>query len=442
MAIPPWTIELLRRGINDVARKASEPETLERIKSQASELLQDLPQTAARGIDAVMRGAEAGKKTFESWSRKHTALAVPMLNATGVLINESGTGVRVPDAVLEIGREFLAGDTIRSTRIGDRFERRLQKLLPSGEGHTILLTSSFSSALTAFSLLASEQQLVVHRAHSVRLQDGRPLPDALGALLPVIQEVGGIDGVHISDFDALDRFCAVLADDGLAEVATLDFGSTRGSQAVILPVATLTACQPAAPAADGNERTCMIPSASAMLAAGADFVIMPGDGVCGGPDCGIIVGRTAELHRIRQSGVWPSLKASDAVTAMMLVALETAASNADLIPVQALINTGEENLRARAERLATRLSGSDRIKSCQVTAEDARLTERGRWKLASRQLRIRHATWNADQWSSKLLEELPAVIAQVDQEELCIDLRWIDAAHDAALGEILGGKIH
>ena len=48
MALPPWTIELLRRGITDVARKASEPETIEKVKNQATEILQDLPQTAAK----------------------------------------------------------------------------------------------------------------------------------------------------------------------------------------------------------------------------------------------------------------------------------------------------------------------------------------------------------------------------------------------------------
>ena len=56
MALPPWTVELLRRGITDVARKASEPQTLAKIKSQATEILQELPESAARGIDAMMPG--------------------------------------------------------------------------------------------------------------------------------------------------------------------------------------------------------------------------------------------------------------------------------------------------------------------------------------------------------------------------------------------------
>ena len=112
MALPPWTIELLRRGINDVARKASEPETIEKIKKQATEILNDLPQTAAKSIDAMMRTAEAGKKTVERWSRKHTTLSVPLLNGSGVLMNENGSGVPLTPEISEAGYELMLGDGV------------------------------------------------------------------------------------------------------------------------------------------------------------------------------------------------------------------------------------------------------------------------------------------------------------------------------------------
>ena len=283
MAIPPWTIELLRRGLNDVARKASEPETLEKIKSQATEMLQDLPQTAARGIDAVIRSAEAGKKSVERWSRKHTALAVPMLNATGTLLHSSGTGVSVSEQAIEVGREMLAGDVVRGEALDERLSKRLQRYLPAGE-HAIAITSSFSSALAAFSLLVQQRQLVVHRRDAVELPGGLALPDAFGMLLPVIQEVGCVNRADVSDFDGLEPFCAILADGGSSEVELFDFAGRDAMQAVVLPVATLAASQ--------HES---IPSSEAILTAGADFVIMPGDGVCGGPPCGILIGPENEI---------------------------------------------------------------------------------------------------------------------------------------------------
>jgi L-seryl-tRNA(Ser) seleniumtransferase len=429
MAIPPWTVELLRRGLSDVARKASEPETLEKIKTQATEILQDLPQTAARGIDAVIRSAEAGKKSVARWSRKHTALAIPMLNASGVLLTEVGTGVPISDRTMEVGHELLVGDVIRGPSADGRLSKRLQRLLPAGD-HAIAITSNFPSALTALSLLVQQRQLVVHRSHAVSLPGGQALPDAFGILVPVIQEIGSVNRADVSDFDGLENFCAIMADGGANPVQLFDFAGRDALQAVVLPVATL--------AASTHDQ---IPSAESMLTAGADFVILPGDGVCGGPQCGILVGREAEIARIEASSAWPALEASDAVRAMMAATLETAASNADQIPVRALLSTSEENLRGRAERLATRLSGSDKISTCQITADDARLTAQGRWRFASRQIRLRHASLSADAWASELQDDVPAVFASIDGDDLRVDLRWIAAADDGRLAEALGGSI-
>lgn len=430
MAIPPWTIELLRRGLSDVARKASEPETLEKIKTQATEILQDLPSTAARGIDAVMRSAEAGKKSVQRWSRKHTALAVPVLNATGVLINDFGTGVPRAEVAMEVGTETLAGAVISGAEMDERLLRRFHRLLPAGGDYSIAVTSSFPAALTAFSLLVEHRQLVVHRSHAVRLPGGLALPDSFGVLLPVIQEVGGNDRVEMSDFAGLESFCTIMADGGDRAVELLDFSRHDAMQAVVLPVATLASTSHAD-----------IPSAEATLSAGADFVIMPGDGLCGGPPCGILVGRRHEIAQIKQSTAWPALVANEAIQAMMLVTLEAAASGSDQVPVMDLLNSSEDNLRSRAERMATRLDGSDLIANCRVTTDQARLTAEGRWRLPSQQLRLRHASMSADAWADDLREEYPAVIAQVDGNDVCVDLRWIAAADDAKLAAALGGSV-
>ena len=436
MALPPWTIELLRRGITDVARKASEPETIEKIKNQATEILQDLPQTAAKSIDAMMRTAEVSKKTVERWSRKHTALAVPLLNGSGVLMNEHGSGVPLAPQVSEAGYELLLGDSVTGVSMDERLSRRLQRLLPAGGDYSIAVTSNFSSALTGLALLVDERQLVVHRSQAVRLPNGRALPDAFGMFLPVIQEVGSRDNILPQDFDGLDSFCVVMADVGEQPLELLELTGRDAMQAVILPVATLGQAE-----SDASGVT-EIPSAESMLVAGADFVILSGQGVLGGPECGIIIGRKPQIDSIKSSRVWPSLAAGDAAQAMLAMTLEVAASDPDEIPALALLNTSEENLRGRAERLATRLSGSDSIRNVQITAEKARLTRDGRWCFASRQIRVTHESLKAQDWQSKLMNDMPAVAVDCAGDAICVDLRWISASDDNRLAEALGGTIN
>ena len=435
MALPPWTIELLRRGINDVARKASEPETIEKLRTQATEILQELPQTAAKGIDAMMRTAEVGKKSVERWSRKHTTIAVPLLNSSGVLMNEHGSGVPVAPQVSEVGRELMLGDSVSGASMDERLARRLQRLLPAGGDYSMAVTSNFSSALTALALLVDERQLVVHRSQAVRLPNGRALPDAFGMFLPVIQEVGSRDNVLPQDFDGLDSFCVIMADGGEEPLELLDLSGRNAMQAVILPVATL------GEASYEESSSVAIPSAEAMLVAGADFVILSGEGVLGGPECGIVIGRQKQIDNIKASGVWPSVAAGDATRAMLAMTLELAASSPEDIPVGALLSTSEENLRGRAERLGTRLRGSDSIRNVEITAEEARLIPGGRWRFPSRQVCLTHASMSAEDWQRKLLKEIPAVAADRSGEMLRIDLRWIAASDDSRLAEVLGGDI-
>lgn len=425
MALPPWTVELIRRGLTDVARKAGDGETLEKIKSQASEILSDLPETAARGIESVIRTAESGKKSVERWARKHTALSVPILNATGVLQNPIGSGVPVSQLAAELGQELLAGDAIGGASLDQRLARRFSRVLPSGD-YSIAVANSFPAALTALPFLLPGHQLVVHRNHAVRLPDGLPLPDACGLFAPVIQEVGSVDAIKQSDFEGLESFCAIMADIGSQPVELLDLDRKEALQAVVLPVATF--------AQSSIEH---IPSAESMLGAGVDFVVLPGDGVCGGPACGIIVGRKNEIERMKSSAAWRALSANDSITAMVLATLEIASESENQIPVRALLNTNIENLQGRAERMATRLGGSDSISESTLIDRDAKLTPDGRWSFPSRQLRLKHQSLTASDWQRSLSEGIPAVLTVVEEDCLFVDFQWIAASDDNKLAEVL-----
>ncbi len=419
---------MLRRGIGEVARKASDLETLEKLKTQATEILQDLPETAARGINAVIRTAEAGKRSVQRWSAQASGLSVPMLNASGTLMHEFGTGVPTAQSVIDAGYDMLRGHCLHTAEAIARLTRQMEKQLPGNDNLTVAIAGNFPAAMTAFSQLVQARPLVIHRNNAVQLPGGVPLPDAFGTLLPVIQEVGSVGNVRIDDFAGLDAFCSIVADNGFDNVQLMNFADRDAMQAVVLPVASIKQIDDS------------IPSAEKMIDQGADFIIMPGDGLCGGPECGVLIGGRESIDLITTSPAWPALQATGATVAMMAEAMKTASVNADELPIRALISTAEQNLRARAERMAIRLTGSDELARCQVTAADARLTTDGRWRFPSRQLRLTHNTLSADAWAAKLREENPAVIVQSDEDDVVIDLRWIAAADDNKLAQLLGGE--
>ena len=420
MALPPWTVELIRRGLSDVAARAGEPDTIRRWKRQASGLLQELPETAARGIRRVMDTADAGRETVERWSRRQGSAAVPFLNASGILDHPWGSGVPIADATLAAAVEWLRGDVISDHAADDRLRRVLAKAVPTLEGVEVCVTHNFPAALSALCLLGGRRPLVVHRHHAVRLADGTPLPLAFGTGLPVVTEVGAVDRVDAEDFAGIADACVVTADDGSGRWEPLPLGDGGAIHARILEVGTV---------ADRPAR--IVPSAESTLRDGAQLVVMPGDGIAAGPPCGLIFGPAEELDVIRQSAAWPALRAGQAVHAMLAEAW------AQPSPIDDLIATSPENLKSRAERMATRLSGCESIASARVTAEDARVTGRGCWKFPSRQVELTHRSRTPEQWARHLAGEMPAIAAAVAPETLRIDLRWVNPADDARLAEAL-----
>ncbi|QDT04178.1 L-seryl-tRNA(Sec) selenium transferase [Rubripirellula lacrimiformis] len=440
MAIPPWTIDLLRRGLSDVAKKAREPEVMEKIKNQASEILQDFPQSAARSIDAVMRTADTGRRSVQRWARQHTTVAVPMLNASGTLLTERGTGVPLADAVTEIGCELIGGDTVGGSEFRQRIQRRLDRCLPDASGQSVAIAHRLEAAVAAITLIGDNREIVIHRSQAIGLAGGQSLPDVLVAALASdgqrkLSEVGSSNRAVESDFGSRDHFITVLADDGSLPVAAFDFDGRDVIQVAVLPIATL----------GRSDRDDQIPSVESVLAAGADVVVFSGQGIAGGPACGILVGPKDLVHQIQACPAWASLAASEATIAMMTVALEITSSSTPVfsssttMPIESLLATSAENLKGRAERMAIRLTADDGIAHCQVTADDAGLTSGGRWKFPSRQLRLRHHHRSATEWAKRLRADIPSVLAAVDGDDLVIDLRWIAAADDGKLATALGG---
>ena len=447
MALPNWTVDLLRRSLNEVAEKARQPETIEKLKHQASEILQDLPQTAARGLDAVMRGAEASRKSVERWTRKHTQLAVPMINATGVLITEHGTGVPLCEAVSEVGREVMAGDCVSGQVMVDRLSTRLDRAIGHGDQRGVLVMSSFEASIASLSIFAASRTITVHRSNCVQLctgkHDGLPLPAALSTigvtlagLKSTVMEVGSSNVRNNADFAGIERPCIVIADGGDEPIDAFDLkcDELSGSDAIqiaILPIATL----------DSTEGiSADIPEVADWLSK-VDLVVVPGSGLAGGPDCGLVIGRRDLLTFISSSLAWSALRASESTLAMMTVAIEIASSS-DRLPTTELLETSQENLKSRADRMSTRLSACDWIASSEVTADDAKLIENGRWKFPSRQICLRHQSKSPQAWAEELREELPSLFVAQGNECVKLDLRWVKASEDAKLAAVLsGGKV-
>lgn len=197
---------------------------------------------------------------------------------------------------------------------------------------------------------------------------------------------------------------------------------------------------------DTNRYGLQLPNVPATLAEGADLVTFAGDQLFGGPRCGVVVGRRGLIAGIRKHPLFTMLQVDKMTLAAVDATLRIYQQGGALderLPILALLSTSTENLRQRAERLATQLQAMDpihatsvldshawlianvpaqRVPSCQVLLEPAPGTEPR--KLAER-----------------LRAQSPALWTQMRHGQVALDMRGVRPDEDEMLLTAVRGLV-
>jgi L-seryl-tRNA(Ser) seleniumtransferase len=173
--------------------------------------------------------------------------------------------------------------------------------------------------------------------------------------------------------------------------------------------------------------------------AGADLVTFSGDKLLGGPQAGIIVGRTAAIARLRANPLLRALRVDKATLAALGATLQLSLRDDDRarIPFYAMIGTPLEALRARALALAAKLG---------ALAIDARVDSAigyvggGSLPLAevpSIALAVRPRAGDANALAARYRAGTPPLIARSEGDRVAVDLRTIPPDRDGDLFDLL-----
>ncbi|MEM6778510.1 MAG: hypothetical protein AAF670_12700 [Planctomycetota bacterium] len=466
MALPPWTVDLLRRGVQDLARQVSDPETGQALRNQALKLVDELPQMARDQVDNLLRQAEsAGSAVRERWpvpsSPQHRpTLGRPQrINASGQLAGSKGSDITLPESVVDVGHTWLHSANALTPAERQGLSETIAESLSEICGISLHahVTTSMTSALSLVAHLGKDTRPVwVPRccATPLEIQDlpvddassssQIVLADALRWLGGHVREFGDIAGPSEADWHALGRG---TLQPGLATAdrvqsnnlvvrldrTTCDSESSirhdePQSHVVVLPRARWSPARPEI--SDG------VSVASKIIERGADAVVIRGGVFTGTPDCGILLARPELFEQLRSSPNW-MLVAAPAVT-MAMVAEAVRVHAESTLPIDELLLGSEENLRDRAERLATQCSGIESIGSVRVSADPASL---GSTSIGSRQVRLRCESVPAATLVDRLAGSNPALIAGLDGDELILDMRFVQPNQQADIAEILSDSL-
>ncbi|MES9995393.1 L-seryl-tRNA(Sec) selenium transferase [Desulfovibrio aminophilus] len=414
-----------------------------------------LSEAKALKLDALLPRLEAYARS-QSRSRFRR-----VLNATGVVahtnLGRSLLAESAVQAVTEACRHYSNLEFDLDTgRRGSRYshvEDMLRRL--TGAEAALVVNNNAAAVLLVLETLAKGREVVVSRGQLVEIGGSFRIPEVMARSGAILREVGATNRTHQRDYEqavgsqtaALMRVhtsnyriqgftsevnreeLRILADRyGLALIEDLGSGSLLDFSEFGLP---------------GE------PTVRAVVAAGVDVVTFSGDKVLGGPQAGVIVGRTEAVEAIKRNPLNRALR----IDKMTLAALEATLRlylDPELarreVPTLRMVATPPATLKTQAGRLARLLKTelSHRLK----VSTRAGVSRVGGGAFPEQDLpTVLVALTPRDGLSVEALREAllhtdPPLVGRVEGDAFCLDPRTLETKEFAlaarALAQALG----
>jgi L-seryl-tRNA(Ser) seleniumtransferase len=292
-----------------------------------------------------------------------------VINATGVIINTNLGRSPLSREALQAVQQVAGGYSnleydLEEGKRGSRHTHVTALLRELTGAEAALVTNNNAAAvLLALSTLAMGREVIISRGELVEIGGGFRVPDVMRQSGCLLVEVGTTNRTRIGDYEAAlsERTAALLT------VHPSNFVISGFTESTSVAALAELAHQHNLLVMDDLGSGCLLDSAQyglahepmpqESLAAGADVVCFSGDKLLGGPQAGIILGKTEVLARIARHPLMRAVR----IDKMTLAALEATLRHyqreeaAQHIPVWRMIAARPESLVSRATRWATKL---------------------------------------------------------------------------------------
>ena len=365
-----------------------------------------------------------------------TRQLLPVINATGVVLHTNlGRAPLAPealDAVREAGGYSNLEIRLATGERGGRLDGIDSNLsLLCGTEAAIAVNNCAAAVLLTLTALARDREVLVSRGELVEIGGSFRVPDVISAGGAHLVEVGTTNRTRASDYEAAitDRTALILRVhpsnfriSGFTErprrAGLVDLGRRTG-----LPVVEDLGSG-LIERIDGVER----PTVADVMASGVDLACFSGDKLLGGPQAGLIVGRSELVGRLRKHPLYRAMRLDKlglaALEATLLMYREGRSAE---IPLRRMFQIGEKESDIRAHRIASLIPGASVRKGKSVPGGGS-LPGR---TLGGSVVIVRSSGVNS--LSTRLRLGTPAVLARVANDELVLDPRTVDPSQESLL---------
>jgi L-seryl-tRNA(Ser) seleniumtransferase len=368
-------------------------------------------------------------------------MLLPVINATGIIIHTNLGRAPVAGealaAVAELSRGFsnLEYDLETGER-GSRYERVAGILNDvTGAQDSLVVNNCAAAVLLVLDTFAKGREVIVARSQLVEIGGGFRIPEVLERSGATLIEVGTTNRVYIEDFDhALSPRTALLLTthpsnyriDGFThEVSPHDLAEL-GRRAGVPVVEDLGsgALVDLADYGAPHERT-----VQEALSDGIGLVTCSGDKLLGGPQAGIIAGRSHLVARLRSNPLLRALRVGKMTLAAIGATLQIYRGSglAERLPFVRMIGATIDELRARAQDYVEAIAGSQ-IVDCDAYVGGGALAQE---RIAS--VAVALPAQDAASVAARLRRNAPPIVARIADGRVLLDLRTIAPQEDAVV---------
>jgi len=305
---------------------------------------------------------------------------------------------------------------------------------------TIVVNNNAGAVLLALNTLAEGGEVVVSRGELVEIGGSFRIPDVMAKSGAVLREVGTTNRTRVADYESAITERTRL----LLRVHRSNFQITGFTEQASTAELVALARQRNLPLMEDLGSGALVdlqsfgisgePSVLDSLRAGVGVVTYSGDKLLGGPQAGLISGRTDLVARMRGNSLFRALRV-DKLTYASLEAtlLAYVKRDHDAIPTLKMMRLTKEEIGRRAEALAAQARSS----RLQIEITDGESMIGGGAApssvLPTRLLALSCADLSADELTTRLRTSDPPIIARVEDGRVLLDLRTVFEEQDETL---------
>lgn len=399
--------------------------------------------------ESILEGIE------ELLQQKFTYSLQEAVNATGVILHTGLGRAVIPQMALKNIVSVTEGYCTLATdrESGQRGHRdiHLNMLLCSltgGQAATVVNNNAAATMLILNSV-AKGKEVILSRGQLVEIGGSFRMPEIMAASGAVLKEVGTTNKTHLRDYEEAigENTGAIMRVHhsnyritGFAEEPSIDELAMLAQNSNLILIDDLGSGALVNLDQFGLENE---PLVRTSIQAGADVICFSGDKLIGGPQSGIIVGKTAVIKKIKMNPLARALRVDKMTIAGLEATLQLFLTPEKLTqshPVYRMMAASLEELNERALGLLNELKaelkdealisigdGGSQVGSGSVPAE----------MIPTRVLQVRPLNDSVENLGRKLRLNSPSIFPRIQKDLVLFDMRTIQKHQDSAVAEAL-----